>query len=246
MSLWRLEWLRLVRTRRFLVLAGVFVFFGIVGPVTTRYLPEILEQFGAGLEVTVPDPTPARALIEFMSNAVQIGVLAVAFVAAAAIAFDANTEMSTFLRTRARVPAILTPRFVVNALAAVAALLLGAAIAYYEAGVLLGWLDLGRYTVGVALVAVYLVFAVALTALVSGFVGSVPAVALTSVGLLIVLGLLTLVPAAGRWLPSGLPGGFDAVISGEAFSYWPAIGVTVALIVAMFWLTVFRLERREI
>ncbi len=34
MSLWRLEWLRLIRTRRFLVLAGVFVFFGIVGPVS--------------------------------------------------------------------------------------------------------------------------------------------------------------------------------------------------------------------
>lgn len=246
MSLWRLEWLRLMRTRRFLVLAGVFVFFGIVGPVTTRYLPEILERFGGGIEVAVPDPTPARALAEFMSNAIQIGVLAVAFVAAAALSFDANTEMSIFLRTRARVVAILTPRFAVSAVAAVVALALGAAVAYYETGVLLGWTDLGRYAIAVGLIAVYLVFAVALTALVSGFVRSVPAAALISVGLLILLGILTLVPALGRWLPSDLPGGFDAVVAGNDFSYWPAIAVTVVVIVAMLWLTVFRLERREV
>lgn len=246
MSLWRLEWLRLMRTRRFLLLAGLFVFFGILGPVTTRYLPEILERFGGGIEVSVPEPTPAQGASEFMSNALQIGVLAVAFVAAAALAFDANPEMSVFLRTRARIVSIVIPRFAVNAAASVIALLLGAAIAFYETGVLLGWPDGGRYLLGVGLVALYLVFTVALTALIASFLRSVPAVALVTVGVLIVLGLLTLVPALGRWLPSGLPGAFDTAVAGEDFTAWPAVVLTTAATVLLVWLAVLRLGRREV
>ena len=46
MTLLRLEWLRLVRTRRLLALTGVYLFFGIAGPLTARYLGEIVERFG--------------------------------------------------------------------------------------------------------------------------------------------------------------------------------------------------------
>jgi ABC-2 type transport system permease protein len=246
MSLWRLEWLRLIRTHRFLLLAGLFVFFGILGPVTTRYLPEILERFGGGIEVSIPEPTPAQGASEFMSNALQLGLLAVAFVAAASLAFDANAEMSVFLRTRARVVSIVIPRFVVNAAASVIALLLGAAIAFYETGLLLGWPDAGRYLLGVGLVSLYLVFTVALTALIAGFLRSVPAVALVTVGVLILLGALTLVPALGRWLPSGLPGGFDTAVAGGDFTLWPAVVVTMAVSVLLIWAAILRLERREV
>lgn len=246
MSLWRLEWLRLMRTHRFILLAGLFAFFGILGPVTTRYLPEILERFGGDIEVILPEPTPAQGTSEFMSNALQIGLLAVAFVAAAALAFDANAEMSVFLRTRARVASIVIPRFIVTAAASVIALIGGAAIAFYETGVLLGWPDAGRYLLGVAVVSLYLVFAVALTAFVAGFLRSVPGVALVTIGVLIVLGLLTFVPALGRWLPSGLPGAFDTAVTGGAFTVWPAVAVTTAASLLLVWIAILRLERREV
>ena len=246
MSLWRLEWFRLNRTRRLLLLVGVFVFFAILGPVTTRFLPEIIERFGAGIQITLPEPTAALALAEFMSNALQIGVLAVAFVAAAALAFDANREMAVFLRTRASIVAIVAPRFVMSAGASVAALIVGAAVAYAGVAVLFDLPDAGRFVAGVGLIALYLVFAVALAALVSAFVRSVPAVALVTVGILVLLGLLTLVPSVGRWLPSALAGGFDAIIAGGDFTYWPAIAATLLVIGAMLWLAVVRLQGREV
>jgi ABC-2 type transport system permease protein len=246
MSLWRLEWLRLNRTRRLLLLVGVFVFFAILGPITTRYLPEILERVGAGIEITLPEPTAELALAEFMSNALQIGVLAVAFVAAAALAFDANQEMAVFLRTRASIVSIVTPRFVVSAGASVIALILGAAVAFSEVGVLFDWPDPVRYVIAVALISLYLVFTVALAALVAAFVRSVPAVALITVGIIILLGILSLVPKLGRWLPSALAGGFDAIIAGGDFTFWPAISATTLIIGTMLWLTVVRLEGREV
>ena len=54
MSLWRLEWLRLVRSRRLVALAGVYVFFGFVGPLTARYLGEIVERFVLPPDVALP------------------------------------------------------------------------------------------------------------------------------------------------------------------------------------------------
>ena len=57
MTLWRLEWLRLVRTRRLVVIIAVYVFFGLTGPLSARYLGEILNRVGGGIKVELPAPT---------------------------------------------------------------------------------------------------------------------------------------------------------------------------------------------
>ena len=217
MSLWRLEWLRLMRTKRFLIIAGVYMLFGVLGPPTARYLPEIVERYGGGLEVVVPDPIPADGITQFNANAQQLGILAVVAVAGAALAFDANREMSIFLRTRATVTDIVRPRYVVNALGALAALLLGAGLALTGTWILLGSVPLASFTVGIALNALYLAFAVAVTALAASIVRTVPLTVLVTIGFLIVLGILSIVPQVSEWLPSPLPGSLDELIRGAPF-----------------------------
>ena len=74
MTLWRLEWLRLVRTRRLVALLSVYAFFGLAGPLTARYLAEILGAIGTeGVQIQFPEPTPADGIAQFVSNASQIG-----------------------------------------------------------------------------------------------------------------------------------------------------------------------------
>ena len=78
MTLWRLEWLRLIRTKRWIALVGVFVFFGLLGPLTARYLGEIIDFAGGELEgatIEFPPPVPADGMTQFVSNAMQIGTL---------------------------------------------------------------------------------------------------------------------------------------------------------------------------
>ena len=85
MSLWRLEWLRLVRTRRLVALLSVYAFFGLVGPLSARYLAEIIRAVGTnGVQVQFPTPTPADGIAQFVSNASQIGLLVVVLIAASA------------------------------------------------------------------------------------------------------------------------------------------------------------------
>ena len=165
MGLWRLEWLRLTRTRRHLALGGVFAFFGLVGPLTARYLPQIIDRFGGEIEVIVPDPVPADGIAQFSANAIQIGLLVAVVVAAAALTLDALPEMAVFLRTRVGSAArLLTPRVAVVGAAVAGAYLLGVALAWYETAILLGPVPAGGLLMGALLGVLYLAFAVAVVA----------------------------------------------------------------------------------
>jgi len=246
MNLWRLERTRLFRTARWIILAAVFGVFGVLGPLTARYLPELLDALGADAELDLPPLTAVDGVAQYIGNVQQLGTLAIAFVAAAALAFDANGEMSIFLRTRATVRQIFTPRLVVNSVAAVAAFLFGIAIAYALTGVLLAWLPVGDFLVGTALYALYVVFSVSLIGLVASLVRNVVATALISLGALIVLGFLTLVSPLAPWLPSDLAGAIDVLLRGAGFDHWRALIVTVVLIVASYLIAIRRFEAREV
>lgn len=229
MSLWRLEILRLFRTHRLWILLAVFASFGALGPLTARFLPEIVAAVGGGVEIAVPPPSPELAMAQYLGNALQIGILAVAFVAAAALAFDSKPEMAVFLRTRATIRQILTPRYVVNMIAAVLSFAVGTAIAYVGASLLIAAPRLGGTLVASLLLAVYLAFVVALTGFSASLVRSVPGAALISIGALILLGIVGLIPQAEPWLPSNLVGSFDNLIAGGEFEYWRSLLSTIVL-----------------
>lgn len=247
MTLWRLEILRLWRTQRWLILLAVFGVFGALGPLTARYLSELVEAFGGQEAIgQIPPMTSADGITQYVSSAQQMGLLAVAFIAASALALDAHREISVFFRTRAPLRDIIVPRFVVSAAAAVGAFTVGAAVAFVGTGILLEWLDPWSMAIGVALQSLYLVFVVAVVAWVSSVVRSVSATALISLGALIVFGLLTLVSPLAPWLPSNLVGALDILIRGGEFEFWRAIVVTAALIVILTRWAVIRLEHREV
>jgi ABC-2 type transport system permease protein len=247
MNLWRLEWVRLTRTGRVFILLAVFFSFGIIGPLLVRYLPEILDSAGSGQVVDqLPPVTPESAMSSFLGNALQFGLLAIAFVGAAALAIDAKPEISVFFRSRATIPQIIAPRFVVTAMAAVFTFAVGVVTAMVASGVLIGWPEAKPTIVGSILVALYLVFVVALVALIGSLVRKVPATALLTVGGLIVLSLIGLLQPIEPWLPSYLVGGFDGVIAGGDFVYWRAVAVTVAAIAVALWIATVRLGHREV
>lgn len=249
MTLWRLEWLRLVRTKKWVALAAVYVVFGLIGPLTARYIKEILSRVGNsdGTVITVPDPTPPDGMAQFVSNAAQIGTLVVVIVAAGALAFDAIPEMGVFLRTRVR-PAwrILLPRLVVSFLAAAGAFVAGAGVAWYETWALIGALNPGRVLAGVALGVVFLAFVVALTAAVAQRVRRVLGTVMTSLVILVTMPILGLAPAIARWLPTSLSNALaDLPAGGTMNNYWPALGVTVVATALLVWLAFRWAERRD-
>lgn len=249
MNLWRLEWLRLTRTRRLVALLGVYLFFGLTGPLTARYLSQILGSLGTeGVRVEFPEPKPADGIAQYVGNISQIGLLVVVLIAASALAFDARREMAVFLRTRiSHVPAIVLPAYTVSTGAAVAALLVGSLAAWYETGVLLGGLPVARMLAGIGFGALFLAFAVALVALVAAVVRGVLATAGVTLVALLALAILGNLGDLGRWLPTSLAGAMAGLVRDTApTDYLPATAVAVAATAAALAGAVALGQRREI
>jgi ABC-2 type transport system permease protein len=249
MTVWRLEWLRLVRTHRLLAIVAGYVFFGLTGPLTARYLGQILGRLGTGgIQVSFPPPQPADGMDQYIGNASQLGLLVVVLVAASALAFDARTEMAVFLRSRvAGVGAILLPAYVCNAAVAIGGLLAGTLAAWYETAVLLGPLPVGRMLLGAALGALFLAFAVALTAFTAALARGTLAGAGGALLVLLLMAVLAGFGTVGRWLPTTLSGAVVALVRGAApGDYLPAAVVTAAATGLLLVLAVTLAGRREL
>ncbi len=247
MSLWRLEWLRLTRTPRAIALAAVFLFIGLIEPVVTRYLRNIVGHLSHGARIPLPLPSPADGLNSYVSEITLVGLIIVVAIAAGALTFDMRPGISTFLRTRvSSTVRLVLPRFAVTAAAAAAAYLLGTLGAWYETTVLLGSLPAGGVLAGVVCGAIYMMFAVAVTALAASLARS----AIGTIG--IALANMILIPIAGSihavddWLPSALVNAPVDLVGRQHLTHFiPALGVTVAASAAAAWFAAYRLGRRQ-
>jgi len=248
MTLWRLEFARLLRTSRGLALLGVYAFFALLGPISAAYIQEILERFGTeGMQITFEDPTPLDGLVQFISNASQLGLLAVIIVAAAALSLDSRPELAAFLRTRVQRPSdLVVPRYVVVTAASAVALIFGTAVAVVTTGLLLGWLPVPELIIGTLYGVIYLGFAVAVVAAVAGFVRSQLVTVFVSIVILLTLPVIGVIDAVGSWLPSALLTAVAAMAAGEsAGEYAGAAVVAVVGAALLLILAVRRAATRE-
>lgn len=248
MTLWRLELLRLVRTHRWMILFGVYTALAVVSALTARYFNEIMERFGEGVEFTATEPQPVDAIIQFVSNTSQIGVLAVVVVAASSLTIDAKPEQAAFLRTKVSRPAhLLIAPYTVTVAAAGAAMAAGTLVVSLLTHVLIGPLPFWRVVLGTALGACYLAFAVAVVAAVAGFTRGQATTVFGALGVLLSLPIIGLFGSIQPWLPSELVAGLAAMADGAPVSEFARSLVVTAIVTpALLAVAVVRFERREL
>lgn len=250
MTSWRLEWLRLTRTPRALALAAVYLIFGLAEPVLTKYLNKIINHAGgaAKLRISIPPPVPSDGINAYVSQVSTIGLIVVVVIAAGAFSFDSRQGLATFLRTRvSSLWQLLTPRYTVNAAAAIAAYLLGALAAWYETSLLIGTLPVAAMLEGILCAACYLAFAVALSAMAASVVkNTLGAVGLT-VAVLLALPIAASVHSIQYWLPSALVNAPVDLIGGAHLTrYLPGVGTAVVASALLLIGAAARLRSREV
>jgi ABC-2 type transport system permease protein len=247
MSLWRLEVLRLTRTHRWMILLGVYLSFGVVGPLSARYFNELMQRAGGEITIIAPDPRPVDGLTQFLENAGLFGLLAVVIVGAGALAMDASPEASAFLRSRTEhARTLLLPRYVVPTVAAIIALLLATALTWALTASL-GSLPPGRLLLGTALGAAYLAFALAVVAAVAGFAHSRTSTVFSTLVILLALPLLGTAAGVRPWLPSELLTAAVPLVEGAPVGdYLRATLTTLVVTVALLVLAAHRFDAREL
>lgn len=220
MSLWQLERLRLLRTRRWIALAAVFLLVGFGEPLVTRYIGQLLT--GASNEtyihVTVTKPRPSDAMISYFSNITTLGTLVIVVIAGLAFCVRANPALAALYLTH--IPGrvrLLLPRLGTVAVAAAVASAVGAAAAAYETTLLLGAPDVGATVLGALIACLGAIFTVAVTFLVAAFLRSQVATIAVALGVVFVaLPFANLIPG----LAHIGPGAFIALPSSLQTSSW--------------------------
>lgn len=250
LGLWRLEWLRLRRTWRGISLVMAYLFFGLTGPLLARYMSAILERFSTGgMEVRVPDPTPADGLVQYLSNSQQIGTVMVLAVAAGALAIDASPDLAIFLRTRVTSPAqIILRRYAVYAVVGGAVFTLGLLAAWYETAVLIGALPAGAVLAGALAGVAYYAYLVALAAFAASAVRGVIGAVLITYAVVLLEPLIGLVRPLDPWLPSQLGTAVVALVAEDAtaLDFLRPLAVAAVLSALALWGAVRISARREV
>lgn len=248
MNSWRLEWLRITRTPRAIALGGTYLLFGLLGPVTAKYLQDIVNRVQSGVQVIIAQPTPKDGIANYISQISQTGLIVVIVITAGALTFDARRGLSFFLRTRtSNMWQLIAPRFTVNATAAVSAYTLGTLAAWYETALLLGSPPPGAMLAGLACGSVYLIFAVSVaTAAASVARGTLSTVGVT-LGALLALPLLGMIGPLHAWLPSTLVTAPVALLgSATPSDYLPAFATAAISAPLLLAAATSQLKRREV
>jgi ABC-2 type transport system permease protein len=194
------------RTRRLPVVAGLFIIVGIISPLTARYLNEILAAaLGDQLPVALPGPTVTTVLEQLQKNLGQLGSLAAIALAMGSVSgeLDRGTAALVLAQPVGR-PAFLIAKLLAIAVVLGVAMLLASVVAWIYTAILFEPVPVGGWAAMTALSWLALSTWAALTFLASAMTGSTMAAAGLGFVALVGIGIIALIPALDRFLPTGL------------------------------------------
>lgn len=204
----RKELLEQWRTKRVVVVAVVFIALGIMSPFLARYTAELIQALGGvPFEIELPEPTVTDAVVQFLKNLGQAGILTAILLAMGSVATEKERGTAALLLSKpASRAAYLSAKLVAIGLTLVVGMLVAAAAGYaytailFEPPSVVGWLGMSL------LLLLSLLAYAALSFLGSVLTRSAVAAAAIGIGGMILLALLAALPTLAPYLPAGISG----------------------------------------
>jgi ABC-2 type transport system permease protein len=240
-----------LRTGRMVAVAAVFVLFGILGPLTDRFMKQLFDAIGTqggGMTFQVPAPSLAGASVQILKNLSQFGIMCALLLAMGSVAWEKERGTAGMILTKpASRAAFLAAKLVAISINLALSVALGCGLAFVYVALLYPTaFPLGGYVAMSLLLWWMLVIFAAITMLGSTITRS--AIAAAGIGLvaLLVLGIVGALPLIGPWMPSSLVGPASDLVLGKdpGFILGPVL-FNIALVPVLFvatWLTFRRQE----
>ncbi len=218
-----------LRTYRFWVLLGVFIFFGLLSPLSAKFLPEILASaLPSGVTLEIPPPTFIDSFAEFFSSLSQMGALAMILVFMGAVSEERarGTAVLVMVRPVSRTSFVLAKSATAWLMMILAVVISTAGAALYTF-VLFTDVELGGFLLAVVGWIALFITLISFTVLFSVIFSSSALGGLASFGVYI---LLLIIPVFGYGLDQFTPGAVSGVgtqiMLGEASPdamIWPVV-----------------------
>jgi len=233
---------------RLVIVLGVFLLFGLTSPLTLKYLPEIMKLAGdQGMSIQLPIPTAAQSLASYAGDIGQIGALVAVLIAMGCIANELKSGT-----------AIMTLSKPVSRGAFVSAKLLAVSLTFLVSMVIASLVCFG-YTVwliqGAAvwpfvrlnlLLALFLIFCLAVTMLFSSLYKSSLAAGGLALSVIVSQGIISAIPIVGKYMPGKLLDWGTNLLTGSDKTYWWAFGITIIAIGACVYFSQRFLKNRDL
>ena len=246
----RKELLEQWRAYKMLVVAAVLVVFGLVSPLLAKFTPELLKavpNMPPELALAIPTPTLNDAVAQYVKNMSQFGILLALLMSMGSVAQEKERGTAAMMLTRpVSRETFLLAKFTALALTFAASLMLAALGCWYYTLLLFQALDWGPFLALNGLMLVVFLDYIAMTLLCSTLARSQAAAAGLAFCGLVLLGGLGALPRIGDYLPGRLFSWGTALLIGKADQAWPALWISLGLILAMLLATGIIFRRQEL
>ncbi len=233
------ECLEMVRNYKLVWVPIVFILLGVMQPVTSYFLPEILASAGnlpEGAVIDIPLPSGAEVLSQTLQQYNTLGLLIVALSFMSAISGERSSGTAALMLVKPiSHAAFVTSKWAAMAALIVASFAIGYLGAWYYTMLLIGSVDAGLVFGSLLIYCLWLIFLGTLTLLFSSLFKSGAPAAFAALGSAAVLTIASsLWSDALAWSPGMLAGrAYSLLQSGHVdAALWPSIGVTAAAIAA--------------
>jgi ABC-2 type transport system permease protein len=245
----RKELIEHLRTSRFLVLAAVFILFGLTSPLLAKFIPEILKAVPGGEQFAslVPTPTMADAIAQYIKNIGQFGILLAFLLSMGAVVNEKEkgTAALVLVKPLPRGYFILT-KFLGLVIIFLISIFLAALGGFYYTSLIFSPPDLSAWILMNLLMCLLFLVYVAITLLFSTLMKSQAAVIGLSFATLLLMAGMGAIPSIAPYLPNQLINWGASLLGSTPTSAWPALWVSLAIILACLFTAWFALNRQEL
>lgn len=190
----------MISSYKILILPVIFVFFGILQPIMMHMLPDILESVGTeGMIIEFPPMTFSDSMCEYFSSILQLGAIVVVLIAMGTIAKERTSGTAALILSKPVSRAsFMAAKFTAYSLLTLVSFFLGTLACWYYTEMLIGSVkDSALLLVGVGLLAILLIFLIALVIFTSTLFKNQIVAGISSLMVFYLLGILPIF--GGLW-----------------------------------------------
>ncbi|MCM2677651.1 ABC transporter permease [Alkalicoccobacillus plakortidis] len=251
--LYRKEMTEMARNYKMFWVPIVFILLGVMQPVSSYYMPELLDTFGGLPEGTIlemPTPNGAEVLMQVLSNYGMLGVLILVLSAMGVVSAERQSGVAAMVMIKP-VPysSYIVSKWVGLLTMTLISLFIGYAASWYYTNLLIETVAFERILQSVVIYSIWLVFVVTVTLFFSTIMKGNGSVAFVTI--FVVFALSTVTSILGKymkWSPATMTEHTGQVLSSGELdsSFLLAFMTTIAMIIVVLIASIQIFKQKEL
>jgi ABC-2 type transport system permease protein len=233
-----------IRTYELFIVAGLFLLFGIMSPLSFYFLPKFVPE---EIVAMLPTFTPVDVVAEYVEMLTLMGMVAIILSGMGAIAMerDRGTAAMVLCKPIGRGSFIIA-KLVGLSLTTLVALALGGLACYGYTSFLFGEVSGWAFLVLNLLLGLFFITCLSVILLCSSLFKSQLAAGGLALALIIGLGIVSAIHRIGDYTPHRLVRWGTDIVAGNASGAWPAVAASFGVILVCLFLSWLILQRKEL